>query len=998
MPRANPLQAAFNAGELGPRMAGRVDFAKYRSAGARVENMTPLPQGGLTRRPGTRFVAAAANPDKRPRLIPFEFSTEQAYVIEGGDGQFHFFRNKGQIIVPATDAAISNGTFDSNINDWDDLSTGAALIDHVLLGGDEADLLRLARIDQNAWGDLTANVRHIGLRFTVGLSGNVREASIDVSLVTTPFDAVARIYTNNAGSPGTQVGGDSDPLTMDSVGVRTFTWSSKPAVDAGTTYWVVFSDITADGTGRVNVGRCADQGGSFASGAADAITSIADATTFASTRDLRAEVKIENANSNGALALVGAASEVAAAEQDIAVTDIDQEHVLAFRVIGVPGDAVKVRIGRTSGGDQFLTDTEKAAGRHVISFTPDAGPIFVQFRNEAAKTVYIDDVQLIGNGASQPVPLELATPYSESDLADLKWAQSADVMYFAHPDHPPHKLSRFGNTTWSLTEVAFLDGPYLDENAASGRTLKASASSGIGITISATGHSPFGEGDVGRPVRLRPAGEPGWAVITEFVSPEQVKADVKRSFANTNATPNWRLGAWSDQRGYPSVVTFFEQRTAWASTRTQPQSFWMSQSGDLESMRPDSYEGGAVEVQDDDGLDFTIAADEVNAIRWMSPGRQLILGTSGGEWSVTSDGPVVTPLDIAVKRESTNGSANILPLRISSIVLFVQRAKRKLLEFVFSLETDGFRTPDLTILADHITESGLREIVYQQEPDSQVHCVREDGVLATLTYRREQDVVGWSRQILGGRFGAGAPVVESAATIPGNAVAGSENRDEAWIAVKRTIDGVTFRSIEVFEAPFEGPNPEALDSPAAYDAEVLVRQRQAFFVDCGLSYEGPPTQMLFGLDHLEGETVAILAEGALHPDRIVAGGAVALQVPASMVHVGLPYRHVFTSLKLEAGAAAGTAVGKVKRVHGVALVLLHALGLRIGPSIDRQQDVPLRDVGDAMDTAVPLFTGECFVSFEGDFDRDARIVISGDAPLPFTLLAAAPELKTNELI
>ena len=193
MPRANPLQAAFNAGELGPRMAGRVDFAKYRSAGARVENMTPLPQGGLTRRPGTRFVAAAANPDKRPRLIPFEFSTEQAYVIEGGDGQFHFFRNKGQIIVPATDAAISNGTFDSNINDWDDLSTGAALIDHVLLGGDEADLLRLARIDQNAWGDLTANVRHIGLRFTVGLSGNVREASIDVSLVTTPFDAVALI-------------------------------------------------------------------------------------------------------------------------------------------------------------------------------------------------------------------------------------------------------------------------------------------------------------------------------------------------------------------------------------------------------------------------------------------------------------------------------------------------------------------------------------------------------------------------------------------------------------------------------------------------------------------------------------------------------------------------------------------------------------------------------------------------------------------------------------
>ncbi|MGF1593836.1 MAG: choice-of-anchor R domain-containing protein [Kiloniellaceae bacterium] len=999
MPRANPLQAAFNAGELGPRLAARVDFAKYRNAGSRVENMLPLPQGGLTRRPGTRFVAAAADPERRPRLLPFEFSTEQAYVLEAGHGRFRFFRNKGQIVVQPTDAAIANGGFDSDIAGWDDVSSGAAAADHRLVGGEEVNLLQFAQTAAQNWGDGIANRAHLGFKFPVENTGELKQALIQITAVAGAFSAVARIHADSGGNPGSQVGGDSEPVAIDAAQLVTFAWTTQPTLLGGSTYWIVFSDVTLDGSGNANVSQCADRGAAYASGFHDNVASLADTSGgFTSTRDLRVKIQIENEVSDGALALVGAASAVAAAEQAVATGFAGQEHVLAFRVIGAPGDRVKLRIGRTAAGDQFLTDTEVETGTHAVAFTPDASPFYLQFRNDANKEVYVDDVRLIGSGAPGPAALELATPYGEDDLAALKWAQSADVMYITHPDHPPGKLGRRGNTTWSLTQVAFEDGPYLDENGEGGVTLKPSATTGIGITITASGHAPFREGDVGRPVRLRPTGEPGWAVITEIVSPEQVRADVKRAFANVNATANWRLGAWSAERGYPGVVTFFEQRTAWANTRSQPQSFWMSQSADLENMRPDSFAGGAVEVQDDDGLDFTIAADQVNAIRWMSPGRQLILGTSGGEWSVTSDGPVVTPLDVEVKRESTNGSADILPLRIGSIVLFVQRARRKLREFVFSLETDGFHTPDLTILADHVTAGGLREIVYQQEPDSQVHCLREDGVLATLTYRREQDVVGWSRHVLGGRFGDGAPVIESLAAIPGSAAAASENHDEAWLAVKRTVDGATFRSIEVFEAPFEGPNPETFDAVADFDAAVLARQKDAFYVDCGLSYAGPPTETLSGLDHLEGETVTVLADGALHPDRIVAGGAIALQAPASVAHVGLPYRHVFASLKLEAGAAAGTAVGKVKRVHGIALVLLHSLGLRIGPSVARLQDVPLREVGDAMDQAVPLFTGELFASFDGDFERDARIVVSGSAPLPLTLLAAAPELKTNELL
>lgn len=996
MTRANPLQPAFNAGELGPRLAARVDFAKYRNAGARVENLTPLPQGGLTRRPGTRFVAAAADHGKRPRLIPFEFSTEQAYVLEAGDGSLRFFRDKGQIVVQPTDAAIANGSFDSDISGWDDISTGGASVTSGKQDPTEFNTLQFATTQGLLWGQTNSPARAcIGIQFVAPANAQVLNATIQNGVHpsgSTLFTAIAGIYQDSSNAVGSQIGADSAAFTVGSV---TFGFPAPPVITGGQKYWLVIRSTSA---GRINTLGCANRpnvAGGF--GATPGAISVGSGG-FPSNADMRIRIRMLTVTADGTLNLNGNGTDLAAAEQQVATTATGQEHVLTFDIIGTDGDRAAIRVGSSTGGDQVLEEQELAAGRHVVAFTPHTSPFYVQFLNRASNTAYIDNVALLGSGAPEAVPLSLEAPYEAADLQHLKWAQSADVMYFAQGSHAPRKLERRGHTTWSLIRVAFQDGPYLGENASAAMTLQPSATTGNNITITAAGHSPFLPGDVGRPVRLRHSGEPGWAVITEVISPEQVRAAVKRNFTATSATSNWRLGAWSGERGYPGVVTFFEQRTAWANTQSQPQSFWMSQSADLENMRPDSFEGGAAEVQDDDGLDFTIAADEVNAIRWMSPGRQLILGTSGGEWSLGSDGPVVTPTDIAVKRESTNGTADIMPLRIGSIVLFVQRAKRKLRELVFSLETDGFRTPDLTILAEHIGESGLCEIAYQQEPDSQVHCVREDGVLATLTYHRDQDVVGWSRHILGGRFGAGPPVIESVATIPGSAAAGSENRDEAWVAVKRTVNGATFRSIEVFESSFEGPNADAFDSRSAYDMEVLARQKQAFYVDCGLSYEGPPTQMLSGLGHLEGETVKVLADGALHPDRIVAGGAITLQVPASIAHVGLPYRHVFTSLKLEAGAAAGTAVGKVKRVHAIVLVLLHSLGLRIGPSIAQQEEVPLREVGDAMDTAVPLFTGERFVSFEGDFERDARIVISGDTPLPFTLLAAAPELKTNELL
>jgi hypothetical protein len=334
---------------------------------------------------------------------------------------------------------------------------------------------------------------------------------------------------------------------------------------------------------------------------------------------------------------------------------------------------------------------------------------------------------------------------------------------------------------------------------------------------------------------------------------------------------------------------------------------------------------------------------------------------------------VLTPTDIDVKRQTGYGSAPLDPQLMRGRLIYLQKAKRKVLEFAFDLELDGFQSLDMTLLADHMTKGGIDAMAFQQELDSTLWCVRADGIVPTLTYQPDQNVIGWARQIFGGSFNGGNAVAESVAVIPGT------NRDETWLVVKRTVDGVPVRHIEFLEAAHDGGGDQA----------------DAFYVDSGLTYAGTPTATITGLEHLDGETVKVLADGAVHPDCPVQGGQITLQKPAGKVHAGLPYTHVYESLKWEAGSPAGTAQGQTKRIDGVTLMLLDAMNAKVGPASDSLSVIPFRAVDDGMDQAVPLFTGEKFVEFDGDYATDTRVRIEGDDPAPFTLLAVGPRIKTN---
>jgi hypothetical protein len=654
------------------------------------------------------------------------------------------------------------------------------------------------------------------------------------------------------------------------------------------------------------------------------------------------------------------------------------------------------------------------------------------------------------------LPYEIATPYGIGDLSGLKWAQSADVLYLVHPQFPPYKLARSGHVNWSLSEIDFSDGPYLDENVGS-VTLAPAAASGSNVTLTASA-ALFVAGDVGRLVRIKHSSSWGWGKITAFTSATQVKIDIKSAFAGTAAVASWRLGAWSPGTGWPSTVTFHEERLFLANTRLQPQSLWASVSGAYESFAPSGMDGT---TKDDHALNFTIADDRVNAIRWMSAGKSLALGTTGGEFnlSASSLNEALTPSNVTVRRETTNGSADIRPERIGAAVVYVQRAGRKIYEMAYSFENDAFNSPELSLLARHLTLKGIKEIAYQAEPWSIIWAVRQDGGLLGLTYMRGQDVVGWHQH----RIAGNAAKVLSVACIPGNA------QDETWLAVERWVNGVLRRSVERMAPAFE---PED-----AFD------KKGAFFVDGGLTYNGAgataltpgvgatnvgssdvpfasavpafgasdvgreiqrtypapdgegyhvararitgfvdpslvvatilapfpdampiPTgawslgaMTIQGLGHLVGETVTILADGATHPTRVVApDGSIDLERPTAFAHIGLGYTSRLATMDIEAGAMDGSAQGKSRRIHRVIVRLNNSLGMRLGAEAASSEDVVFRAARTAMDQSPPLFTGDKVVAFPKGWATEAVVTVLQEQPLPCTIVALIPQLTTMD--
>jgi hypothetical protein len=616
-------------------------------------------------------------------------------------------------------------------------------------------------------------------------------------------------------------------------------------------------------------------------------------------------------------------------------------------------------------GTTFIAEVKTSSAKtRLIPFEFSTTQTYILELGNQYMRFYRDNGQILSGGS----PFEISTPYLTAELFDIKFAQSADVMYITHPNHQTRKLSRTGHTSWTLTAVDFTNGPYLDTNTST-TTITASAHTvGTGRTFTASANT-FASTDVGRLIRFRD----GYAKVTGFTSATVVTVEIIKDTGSTSASTDWSLGAFSDTTGHPSCVSFFEQRLVFAATLSQPQTVFFSKSGDYENM--DANIGGT--VADDDAIIYTIASNQVNAIRFMAASRTLIIGTAGGEFTVTGGGDnnAITPTNIMIKKQSNHGAANIDAVAVANATLFVQRAKRKIRELAYNFDVDGYTAPDLTILAEHVTEGGIIEMAYQEEPLAIIWCVRNDGELVALTYQREQQVVAWHRHVFAGAFGSGNAVCESVAVIPTE-----DSEYELYMIIKRTINGATKRYVEFLNTfDFDESDNTSFN-----------------FLDSQLSYSGSSATTISGLSHLEGQEVSILADGATHPNKTVSSGSITLDRAATKVKIGLGYTSLLKTMRIDAGAQNGTSQAKTKRIYEVTARLYESVGVEIGPDLNNMERVPFRTSSDPMDQGIPPFTGDKEVEFRGDYDTDGFMIVRQTQPLPLTILSLYPRLVTND--
>ena len=882
-------QFSFAGGELSPRLYGRSDLQKYASGAELVSNFIVRPEGGLMRRHGTRYAGRTRDPDRRSRLIPFMFSTVQAYMLEFSHRLMRVWKDGAQVTLlprpimhiaqaaPARVTAFGHGLVDGDRVLLAGIRGMGALNNRTfVVTNADADSFGLAGVDATglpAWtsGGTVAKILEIPTPW--------REEDLDTLAHAQSADVLYLVHPAHPPHTLTRTGHDA--------------WMLEPlSLDRGP-----FAPQNPDDTRRI---MCLGPSGS----------------TPGSPVTLRASAPVfTTAHAGSTMRL-----------QEIHLAD---PNVSPW----APGETITATPG-----------LQVSSNGHVYALV-DTGS---------------------GNQTGTVAP-----SHTEGDAWDNP-AGSANRKKWRHL-----------HSRWAILRLdAWLDSKTMQATALThlpaglvpvARAIASVANAGGRCRVTAPGHG-FDEGDIvaieGVPASAGVNGD--WKIVDvtptsfDLANAPPPAATASGGTVRRFATWAWAEGAFSTARGHPACVALHEQRLVFANTRAQPFGLWASAAADFANFLP-----GA---RDDETIAYNIAANQADPVRWLTSASDLLIGTLAQEFAAFGGGlgDPMTPSNTRIVPQSGEGASDVQPVKVGLETLFVNRAGRKIFSLASRPDAGGYVATDLTELAEHLTRpSPVTRLAWAKNPLSVLWALRADGQVLSLTYRPEQQLYAWARHDFGGR-------VESIAVIPGAAGA----TDDLWMVVCRRVGGEERRCVEILAPPFEPADPDDKDMMG--------------YLDSALRYRGAPVSALSGLHHLEGATVAIVADGSLHPDRIVSGGAVSLERPAMNAWVGLPFESRLRTLRLD---VLGGSVwpGRLRRITHLGVRVHNTIGGTASVTgTGHAETLVRRNATDRMDAAPPLYSGDIDILPASGFDPATRITLAQAEALPLDVLSLTATVSMGE--
>jgi hypothetical protein len=925
MAKSSPAISNFNGGEVGPLLSGRVDFEKYSSSCYKMERFVPTVQGPAKRMPGTRFVLPTKYQDKRSYLKRFEFSFDQAYVLEFGDQYVRFYTDRGVVLgdilditnitqanpgvltYTGTDPANGEWFYVTGVEGMTQINNRYVQVSNVNAGANTFEL--------KDWFGNAIN--------TTGYSAYVFNGDMQkVYEIASPYTEAD--LTNPEGGCALSIVQSGDVLYIGCEG-----YAPRTLTRSGNTSWAFATYSPTDGpfqtepldTKNFTLGASTGTG-----------VSLVSATNIFENEHVGMLFRLEPTN----------------------ITTVPWEtnkSITATNLRKSDGKYYEAQNTATTGSVRPIheegTESDGAVTWQYLH------PGYVIVKITAITDAQTATCDIIGPGIA---PAEVVA----GDNCRYRigaWGTATGAAF-------PYKVAFWRDRLWWAGNQQIYASVAGDYSSMSPDTLgEILADNSISLTIS-----------VGTVDKIR------WMTASDVLLIGTAGSEI----AVQEITPNQVLG--------PENVKY-EIQSAEGSRELEP----------------------------------VLVEDSVLFIR--IGGRRVI----ELRFDIQSDSWVPRDMNVLYPEITQSGIVEMAYQKEPDNIIWIILSNGRLLGMTYDREQNVYGWHRHPLGGTSAKAESVQVITSPDADVNDVWIIANKSVNGSTrrfveyfaeAFEQDDDIEG--AVFLDSSLEFDGKVSESIQPGTGANVRGSTNVTFTVTSVFELIteDGLDYITTEadellamnddVFTAGDVGREirvryfdetaqqwltGRALITSYVSEEQVLCTILAPFPNLNELPVNGwrLTSTTISGLWHLEGTTVSALADGAEIENLTVTNGSITFPVKTARAQIGQPYTSTIATQRIESGATDGTAQGKVKRFHQIVLRLYASLGGKVGPDASSTDYILYRSLSDYMDEVPPVLTGDTDKTpYPGGYETDGRIWVVADQPLPLTLVALYPRMKTED--